>query len=92
MSVDEIGGHGTGKLSCGSSAHSIRYHEQRAAGSDLMSADSRLETGVPGAQIGYQKRVLVVVAGASQVGLAEDRNSYRAAAHVLLGQMQHLQR
>jgi hypothetical protein len=56
-----------------------------------MTADFRLEAGIPGAQIGYQEGVLVVLASAAEVGLTEYGNSNRPVDHALLGQNPHLQ-
>jgi hypothetical protein len=46
-----------------------------------------LEAGVPGAQVRDEEGVLVVIAGAAEIGLAEDADSHRAAVHALLGKM-----
>ena len=39
--------------------------------------DVGMQARVPGAQVGDEEGVLVVVAGAPQIGLAEDGDSYR---------------
>jgi hypothetical protein len=57
-----------------------------------MIANSGLKAGVPGTQVSDEEGVLVVIAGAAQVGLAEDGDPYRAVGHAILGQMYHLQR
>ena len=46
-----------------------------------MIAYFRLEAGVPGAEVGDEEGVLVMFAGAAQVGLAEDGDAYRAVGH-----------
>jgi hypothetical protein len=52
-----------------------------------VSAHFRLEAGVSSAEIRDEEGVLVVVAGAAEIGLAEDADSHRAAVHALLGKM-----
>ena len=46
-------------------------------GPDLVAADFGLQAGVAGAQIGDEEGVLVVIAGAAEIGLAEDGHAHR---------------
>ena len=72
MAVDQVGGHGAGQLARGRAAHAVGHHEERAARPDLVTAHLRMEAGVAGAEVGDEEGVLVVLAGAAQIGLAED--------------------
>ena len=72
MAVDEVGGHGARELAGGRAAHAVGHHEERAARPDLVPAHLRMEAGVAGAEVGDEEGVLVVLAGAPQIGLAED--------------------
>ena len=72
MAIDQIGRHGAGQLACGGAPHAISHHEERPASADLVVSDFRLQAGISGAQVGNEECVLVVIAGAAQVGLAED--------------------
>ncbi len=84
MAVNEIGGHGAGQFSGRGAAHAVGHHEQRPPGADLVAADIRLKAGVPGAQIGDEKGVLVVFSGTAEIGLAEHGDAHWGRAHALL--------
>ena len=87
VAVDQIGGHGAGQLTGGGATHAVRNDEERSAGADFVTADIRLKAGVSGAQIRNEEGVLVVIAGAAEIGLAEDADLHRAAVHALLRKM-----
>ena len=57
------------------------HHEERAARPQHVLAHVRVQTRLPGGKIGHEERVLVMVAGAAEVGLAEHRDMYRPVRH-----------
>ena len=81
MTIDQVGGHLAGELAGGGAAHPVGDHEQRPARADLVFAHLGQQARVPTAQVGDQEGVFVVVAGAAQIGLAEDRHFHRTRAH-----------
>jgi hypothetical protein len=70
--VDQVGGHGTGELARGGAAHPVGHHEEGSARSDLVSADLGMQARVPGAEVGDQERILVVLPGPPEIGLTKD--------------------
>ena len=75
--MDEIHRHLAGDLAGGGAAHAVGHHEEGAAGPDLVIAHVGLEAGMAGAEIRDEERVLVVIARAAEVGLAEDAHAHR---------------
>src|ERR687898_762113 len=57
-----------------------------------MTTDLRLKAGVAGAQVGDEKGVLIVLACAPEIGLAENTDAHRCLLHARLEAMAYLQR
>src|SRR5688500_8286109 len=81
MAVDEICRHSTGQLACRRATHAVGDHEERTPRADLVATNFRLQACVACAQVGNEKGVLIVLAGAPEIGLAEDGDAHGALLH-----------
>ena len=73
--VDRVGGHLARELAGRRAAHAVGDDQEGAARADIVLPHVRLQRGRLARQIGDQEAILVVVARATQIGLAEDRDA-----------------
>src|SRR5882672_2371142 len=69
--VDRLGGHLAGDLTRRGAPHAVGHHHEGTVLAHVMLADVRQERRFRAREIGDEKAVLVVLARAAQIGLAE---------------------